>query len=281
MRRLILGFQFSRFSEFFRNRRAARVEWVWAVVLGLMFALAPAVGSAADEAQIADGKKVYDRNCVICHGPAGDGKGLMGIIHRAQQNGIVVAIYPRDFTAAMFKFRSTPTGELPTDDDLLATVTDGIARSGMPSHKDLTLQQRKDVVEYIKTFSKRWSEEEAPQPIKMGPMPDYVGTVASRDRGEEVYKMMQCYQCHGTTGRGDGPSSQNLEDNWGDKVLPFDFTSGPLKGGSSPDKIYRTFVTGLDGTPMPSFEDSLPEPQRWDLVSYCLYLMDGEEVAGK
>ena len=112
-------------------------------------------------------------------------------------------------------------------------------------------------------------------------MPDYVGTVASRDRGEEVYKMMQCYQCHGTTGRGDGPSSQNLEDNWGDKILPFDFTSGPLKGGSSPDKIYRTFVTGLDGTPMPSFEDSLPEPQRWDLVSYCLYLMDGEAVAGK
>jgi hypothetical protein len=40
--------------------------------------------------------------------------------------------------------------------------------------------------------------------------------------------------------------------------------------------VYRTFMTGLDGTPMPSYQDALPEEQsRWDLVSYCFELMTG------
>jgi hypothetical protein len=52
---------------------------------------------------------------------------------------------------------------------------------------------------------------------------------------------MQCAKCHGDTGKGDGLASADLEDSWGDKILPFDFTSGPLKGGSSPEMIYRTF----------------------------------------
>jgi hypothetical protein len=86
---------------------------------------------------------------------------------------------------------------------------------------------------------------------------------------------MGCYRCHGMTGRGDGPSSATLVDNWDEKILPFDFTSGPLKGGGGPEGIYRTFMTGLDGTPMPSFDESMDEQQRWDLVSYCLELMKG------
>jgi mono/diheme cytochrome c family protein len=87
---------------------------------------------------------------------------------------------------------------------------------------------------------------------------------------------MQCAKCHGDTGKGDGPSSSGLEDSWGDEILPFDFTSGPLKGGSSAEMIYRTFMTGLDGTPMPSYQEAMPEEQdRWDLVSYCLQLMEG------
>ena len=87
---------------------------------------------------------------------------------------------------------------------------------------------------------------------------------------------MQCFQCHGESGVGDGPASAGLSDSWGDKILPFDFTSGPLKGGSTPEVIYRTFMTGLDGTPMPSYQPAMPEEQdRWDLVSYCLELMRG------
>lgn len=240
--------------------------------------LTPCESRAADDQTVALGKEVFASYCVICHGDKGDGKGLIGIVHRAQQDGIVVHIYPRDFTAGLFKFRTTPTGNLPTDADLLKIITEGIPRSGMPSHEDVSLNERQAVIEYIKTFSKRWAEEEPGTPIKVGKPPGYVGTAASNVRGKDLYTKVGCDKCHGPTGLGDGPSAPELKDNWGDKIVPFDFTSGTLKGGTGAEDIYRTFVTGLDGTPMPSYEESLNEEQRWDIVSYCLNLMKGGQA---
>jgi mono/diheme cytochrome c family protein len=240
----------------------------------------PVVAGAQDQSQLERGKAVYASRCVICHGDKGDGKGLIGIVHRAQKNGVVVTIYPRDFTAGVFKFRSTPSGYLPTDEDLMRTVTQGISRSGMPSHTDLSEADRRAVIEYIKTFSKRWQEEEPGEPLEIGKAPASVASSESVKHGEEVFGMMQCAKCHGDSGRGNGPSSADLEDSWGDKILPFDFTSGPLKGGSTPEMIYRTFMTGLDGTPMPSYQEALPDEQdRWALVSYCLHLMKGNDTS--
>ena len=242
----------------------------------VLWSLAPQGAVAQDTAVIERGAAVYASRCVICHGTEGDGKGLTGIIHRAQQNGLVTQIYPRDFTAGVYKFRSTPSGSLPTDEDLMRTITDGISRSGMPSHNDLSLADRQAVVEFIKTFSSKWQEQEVPEPIDIGATPNFVDTAESIDRGREAYALMQCAKCHGDTGRGDGPSSGVLQDSWGDQILPFDFTSGPLKGGDTAEAIYRTFVTGLDGTPMPSYQDAIAAEDSWDLVSYCLALMRGE-----
>ena len=151
----------------------------------------------------------------------------------------------------------------------------------MPSHTDVSPEERKAVIEYIKTFSKRWQEEERGTALDFPKPPKYVGSSDSITRGKKLYKDYGCFNCHGETGRGDGPSSEVLEDNWGDKILAFDFSSGPLKGGSGPMEIYRTFVTGLDGTPMPSYEDSLDEQQRWDLVSFCMELMQGSALVEK
>ena len=55
------------------------------------------------------GRRVYLRYCVGCHGQDGDGAG---------ENAQWIEPKPRDFTAAVFKCRSTPTGTLPTDEDL-------------------------------------------------------------------------------------------------------------------------------------------------------------------
>ena len=258
---------------------APRLGRVAALAFGFLVCLAPASSQADDAAQVAAGKKVYDTYCVVCHGVKGDGKGLMGVIHRAQQSGIVVYTYPRDFTAGMYKFRTTPTGSLPTDADLMRTVTNGIPRSAMPSHKDLSVEEREAVIAYIKTFSKRWGEQDVMSPVAIGAVPDYVGSSESIARGKQLYDDAGCVECHGASGRGDGPSSPGLKDNWGDKILPFDFTSGGLKGGTSPADIYRTFATGLDGTPMPSYEGVLDPQQSWDIVSYCLELMAGGQVA--
>jgi mono/diheme cytochrome c family protein len=103
--------------------------------------------------------------------------------------------------------------------------------------------------------------------------PGWVGSADSVMKGEKVYKDMKCWECHGNEGKGDGSKADELKDDWGDKILPFDFTTGALKRGSSPENVYITFSTGLDGTGMPSYADSLKEDDRWHLVSYTLKLM--------
>ncbi len=244
------------------------------VALLLLSGLISASGAQAQD--LARGKAVYNSRCVVCHGDQGDGKGLIGIVHRAQTNGLVTTTYPRDFTAGVFKFRSTPSGQLPTDDDLMRIVTEGISRSGMPSHTDVAETDRRSVIEYIKTFSDRWEQDGPGEPLPIGDAPALVGSEESTERGRVVYDTMRCAICHGEMGRGDGTASAGLQDSWGDAIVPFDFTSGPVKGGSTPEMIYRTFMTGLDGTPMPSYQDAMPEEaDRWDLVSFCLRLMQG------
>ncbi|KWT76423.1 c-type cytochrome [Candidatus Magnetominusculus xianensis] len=219
-----------------------------------------------------DGKKVYESRCVICHGAKGDGKGLVDVVHRNEKKGMVWSVFPRDFTSGTFKFRSTPTGCLPTDADLARVIAGGIPRAYMPSSSDLSDESVKAVIKYIKTFSKRWTEEEACKPIPIKKA-SFVGTAESVKKGEVLYDKMKCWECHGKEGRGDGSKSDSLKDDWGDKVLPFDFTSGATKMGFAPENVYAAYTTGLDGTGMPSFQDSLSEEDRWNLVSYTLKLM--------
>ena len=53
---------------------------------------------------------------------------------------------PRDFTQGLFKFRSTPSGALPTDDDLFRIVTGGVYRTSMPEWSLLPERERRAVI---------------------------------------------------------------------------------------------------------------------------------------
>ncbi len=63
-----------------------------------------------------------------------------------------------------------------------------------------------------------------------------------------------------------------MKDLAGFPIRPADFTRGQFKGGSSVRDIFRTMTLGLDGTPMPSFADSMTEPERWAISYYVLSL---------
>ena len=242
--------------------------------LALLICVVAVAGNtyAADNKTLELGKKVYESRCIICHGDKGDGKGLMGIVSRYQKKGSVQTIYPRDFTTGVFRFRTTSTGCLPTDDDLMRVITGGIPRAYMPSQEDVPLNEKKAVIQYIKTFSKRWKEDEPckPFPVKN---PGWLGVADSREKGKKLYKEMKCWECHGETGKGDGPKADLQKDDWGDKILAFDFTTGALKLGFAPQNVYTAYTAGLDGSGMPSYEDSMKEEDRWHLVSYTLELM--------
>ena len=90
--------------------------------------------------------------------------------------------------------------------------------------------------------------------------------------GKDIWQNAKCWECHGQTGKGDGEKSAGLKDDFGFPVRPADLTSGQFKSGPSVEDIFRTMSTGLSGTPMPSFRDSLPEQDRWALAYYVLSL---------
>ncbi len=242
-----------------------------AVLAGLL-AVAGAGSAQAADPRVAGGRAVYERYCTGCHGERGDGRGPAADM---------LLVKPRDFTKGLFKFRSTANGSLPTDDDLLRTITNGVYRTSMPEWTLLPERERRALVAYVKTFYPAWDERGAGPVVPMPPRPAFVGTPESVTRGRELYELLECTACHGARGQGDGPSAQGLEaDAWGNPQKPFNFTKGRLKSGGAPEDIYRTFMTGLNGTAMPSYGEIFADPDgehiregdAWNLVSYILSL---------
>jgi mono/diheme cytochrome c family protein len=124
-----------------------------------------------------------------------------------------------------------------------------------------------ELIEYIKTFSPRWKEEGPGDPIKVVAEPP--DDAASRDKGKKIWNAQACFNCHGQAGKGDGPSVPTLFDDWGYHDAPFDFTASPRRkcGGTDQD-LYRTFLTGMNGTPMPSFAETISGEDAWHLVHF-------------
>jgi cytochrome c oxidase cbb3-type subunit 2 len=148
----------------------------------------------------------------------------------------------------------------------------------MPSWKPLLRQERADLVAYVKTFSPSFQDEKPSAPVEIPPAPP--SSAESVQRGSELFRSMNCWSCHGKEGRGDGPSAASLTDSRGNPIKPFDFTSGRVfKCGDTDRDMYRDLVTGLDGTPMPSFGSATTADQRWDLVHYIRTLNAGNKHA--
>ncbi|HXV65301.1 MAG TPA: c-type cytochrome [Vicinamibacteria bacterium] len=207
--------------------------------------LAAAPLSGDDDVEL--GKEVYERACLECHGDQGHGDGKTSRERKFQA---------RDFALGSFKCRCTPNGELPTDEDLLRTVTKGIP--GTPMRKfegTLSLEERRAVVAYIKSLTPRFANEQAPA---CTPVPEPLAATAELIyEGSQVYRVMRCWTCHGVDGGGQGPAARGLKDDWGNPIRVYDFTrANRFKCGGSEADIYRLLHTGMNGSPMPSFSDA-------------------------
>ncbi|GEJ56793.1 c-type cytochrome [Anaeromyxobacter diazotrophicus] len=223
----------------------------------LLAAVASASATPPDPARAGRGRHAYDRYCISCHGVDGDGRG---------PSADWIDPQPRDFTSGTFKFRSTPSGTLPTDADLYRTITNGLHRTFMPRWEPITELERRDLVQVVKAFSPKFTSEPQGTPITIPPRPAFTPELVQKGKG--VWDKVQCAACHGDTGKGNGPSASTLRDDWGRPIEPRDFTRGSLKVGDTPEDLYRTFMTGLNGTPMPSFAESINEEDAWALVAY-------------
>jgi len=247
-------------------------------------------------ADAARGKEVYAHWCIGCHGAEGRGDG---------EAAVFLDPLPRDFQSANFKFRSTPSGELPRLDDVMHVVRCGLRGSAMPSFKLLPEAQLRDVAAFVLalaelglmrrevdsvlddeglTLAALLADRERFDAIRTEVLDDAYESVwpvampaqppddaDSRARGAELYAQ-QCVACHGASGRGDGRSSFHLRDSRDAVIRPRDFTTGIFRAGSRPEDLFLRLRTGLNGTPMPAVSGS--DEDLWHLTHYILSLKD-------
>ncbi len=204
------------------------------------------------------GKVIYEKKCALCHDFDGDGDG---------PGAVNLEPKPRDFTKGKYKIRTSASGRLPTDADLFRIISEGMPGTSMPAWKVLPEKERWHLVAYVKTFAAE-AFKEAP---KVADLPkDVSSSKESLARGKEMFEAIECNKCHGTAGRGDGPSAPELKDDWGNPVRPANLTkSWNFRGGGSAREVATRLVTGLMGTPMPSFIDSVEKPEDvWHVANY-------------
>ena len=159
---------------------------------------------------------------------------------------------------------------------ICSTLSDVVWTAPICRLESLNKQERANLVAWIKHYSPRWQNEKAGTPIQIPAEPEVTPT--GFKAGREVFEQVQCWKCHGVKGMANGPSASTLTDDLGRPILPYNFTEGsrPICGSTDRD-IYRIFMTGLDGTPMPSFADNIKPDEAWDLVFYLRTLQPRNE----
>jgi mono/diheme cytochrome c family protein len=106
-----------------------------------------------DDETLAAGSKLYRRNCLHCHGLAGDGRG---------PTGPWVSPHPRDFRQGKFKFiSSNASGNKikPRREDILRSLKSGVEGTSMPAFGLLGDQALEQLTSYVLHLSLRGEVE--------------------------------------------------------------------------------------------------------------------------
>jgi mono/diheme cytochrome c family protein len=113
---------------------------------------APKLKGADEERNrsILKGSRLFRTQCMYCHGLGGAGNGPSAQLYNP---------LPRDYRRGMFKWKSTPTAQRPTREDLLRTISEGVTGTSMPPFKRLPQEDLKHLVEYVTFLSQRGEVE--------------------------------------------------------------------------------------------------------------------------
>ncbi len=116
-----------------------------------------------NEQTLAEGSKLYRRQCLHCHGLTGDGHG---------PTGLWVNPHPRDYRRGFFKFTSTSqsgwnpilgfklgANRRPLRSDLVHTMQQGIDGTSMPSFGQLSEEDLEKIASYVIHLSVRGEVE--------------------------------------------------------------------------------------------------------------------------
>lgn len=242
-------------------------EETWQVIAFIFEAVKnPTVPNPPAKPSVERGKLVYMEKCVYCHAEDASGKGVSAFYSSPR---------PRNFIKGQYKFRTTPFGKIPTDDDLYKMLVRGMPRTTMPSWKHFPDVDLRSLVLYLKTLSKKFAKfikkGKTHKRIKVESPPPL--DEQSLARGKELF-LKTCSGCHGLKGRGDGESTRKTVDIESDSIRPRNLSKPwTFRRGSTPKDLFLTIRTGLSTTAMPRHSKRFyPDKTIWDVVHYITTL---------
>ncbi len=244
---------------------------------GIAWRIRMSKGRANQDSQA---KALFERNCVVCHGMTGDGKG---------EAAYLLYPKPRNFRAGKFRLVTSQNLQ-PTRDDLFRTISNGMPGTAMPSWGHLSERDRWALADYVLKLNKDgWYDRgiqlnyslaearkyaaEMTEPGEAIPIPpEPASTPEGLEQGRKYYGTA-CAKCHGEKGEGKrDPTWRTAE---GFPTSSRNLLRGVFKGGRDGKQLYLRFSTGLPGTPMPSGE--LAGDQVWRVVQYIQSLSNPAE----
>ena len=223
------------------------------------------------------GQELYTKYCALCHGDSGDGGGKFAYLMNPR---------PRNFQDGKFKL-STTQNQIPTEEDLFRTISNGMPGSAMPPWGHLPKTDIDVLVTYVRQIHVEATREMLTDWIREGMIEDseLVSVLDKRTRpgsalvvppepsfdeirwfrGRRLY-LENCASCHGLDGE---PIADEIKfEAEGYPVPPRSFVKGIFKGGSQGHQLYARIWKGMKGTPMPSSEGVYNGDEMWDIIHY-------------
>lgn len=139
-----------------------------------------------------------------------------------------------------------------------------------------------------------WNSAETEESRVIPSVPRIPDSPESRRRGRELYvsKNINCANCHGIDGAGNGPQTlaydkhpetgelrerAGLHDTWGNLNQPRNLHTGIFRGGRRPIDVFSRIFSGIKGSAMPAHK-AVPHEDIWHIVNYVLSLQFESET---
>jgi mono/diheme cytochrome c family protein len=203
---------------------------------------------------------LFATHCMSCHGANFDGKG------RINQENMLLDPMPRNFRHQFV---------LSYEARLANSVKNGVAGTAMPPWKDLLTDAEVDgLVGYIKGEITKGKEQEAKTfkrpdiPLPKAGDPDRMTgaplVAGDAEAGKVTYAKV-CTGCHGKLANGKGPDAYFLEHPLPRNLINSDFMN---QEAVTDERLYRSILLGVPGTPMPPHDRVLPDQKILDTIAY-------------